>query len=89
MGACIRIQESFVLFLLINYKYFFSNTEKKDTTRNDEKSFAVARRNGKHKMSSLTHINNYYIFKGSENPLIISRVYDIEWVCHYDMRSLI
>ena len=70
-------------------KTFFSNTEKKDATRNDEKSFAVAKRNGKHELSSLTHIDNYYIFKGSENPLIISRVYDIEWVCHYDMRYLI
>ena len=29
--------------------------------------------------------NNIFVFEGSENPLIMSRVYDVEWICEYDM----
>ena len=26
------------------------------------------------------------MFEGSENPFVMSRVYDINWICEYDMR---
>ena len=25
------------------------------------------------------------MFKGSENPFVMSRVYDVNWICEYDM----
>ena len=52
---------------------------------NDEKAFARAEVKSQYELSSLSQRNNYYIFKGSDNPLTISRVYDIEWICNYDM----
>ena len=64
---------------------FSSNTEIKATTMNDEKAFAWAKVKSQYELSSLSERNNYYIFKGVENPLTISRVYDIEWICNYDM----
>ena len=30
--------------------------------------------------------NNILIFEGAQNPLILERVYDVEWICIYDMR---
>ena len=57
----------------------------KGTTMNDKTAFARAEVKGQYELSSLSERNNYYIFKGSENPLTISRVYDIEWICDYDM----
>ena len=57
----------------------------KETTMNDEKTFARAEVKSQYELSSLSQRNNYYIFKGSDTPLTISRVYDIEWICNYDM----
>ena len=28
---------------------------------------------------------NIYIYEGSENPLLITRVYSTKWLCSYDM----
>lgn len=36
--------------------------------------------------ADMTSSNNVYLFKGSENKLEISQVYDIYFICQYDMR---
>ena len=69
-------------FILI----FFSNTEAKDTTLNDEKSFAVAKRMSDFEYSEESVKNNIFVFEGAENPFVMSRVYDVNWICEYDMR---
>ena len=29
---------------------------------------------------------NIFIFEGATSPLVLSRAYDVEWICEYDMR---
>ena len=80
----------------------YSNTEEKKTTLNDEKTFVVAERSSEFEYSDSTIKDNIYVFEGkfqknteicqhyllgSNNPLVMSRVYDVEWICEYDMRS--
>ena len=67
-------------------KLVFTNTKKKDITQNDEKSFAVARRDSNFEYSSETVKYNIFIFDGKNNPFVMSRVYDVDWICDYDMR---
>ena len=67
-------------------KLVFSNTKTNDYTQNDEKSFAVARRDSTYQYSE-THVkDNIFIFSGSDNPFVMSRSYNVEWICDYDMR---
>ncbi len=61
----------------------FYNTQKKLESLNDEKAFATISRQGSFKRSSQSELQNAYIFKGSENPLTISRVYDSEFFCEF------
>ena len=64
----------------------FSNTEEKLTTLNDDKSFVVAQRLSSFEYSDETEKNNKYVFEGRDNPFIMSRVYDVNWICQFDMR---
>ena len=32
-----------------------------------------------------TKVLNIYIYEGSENPFLITRVYSTKWLCSYDM----
>ena len=64
----------------------FTNTEKKDITKNDDKSFAVARRDSGFEYSDDSVKYNIFVFDGSDNPFVMSRVYDVGWICDYDMR---
>ena len=64
----------------------FTNTEKKDITKNDDKSFAVTRRDTDFEYSDDYVKDNIFIFDGADNPFVMSRVYDVDWICHYDMR---
>ena len=74
------------LFWNLNYP-ICSNTEEKDTTLNDEKSFAVAQRLADFEYSDESVKDNIYVFEGSENPFVMSRVYEVNWICEYDMRK--
>ena len=65
---------------------YLSNTEEKDITLNDEKSFAIAQRASDFSFSDFSVKDNIYMFEGSKNPFVMSRVYDINWICEYDMR---
>ncbi len=63
----------------------FYNTQKKVDSLNDDKAFATISRLGSFKQSPRTQLDNAYFFEGSENPLTISRVYDAEFLCEFDM----
>ena len=67
-------------------KLVFSNTESKENTKNDDKSFTVAKRSSSYTYSETDIHENILIFSGSENPLVMSRSYDVEWICDFDMR---
>ena len=66
--------------------YSRSNTEEKDTTLNDGKSFTVAERVAGFEHSEEAVLDNIFVFEGAENPFVMSRVYDVNWICEYDMR---
>ena len=67
-------------------KLVFLNTKAKENTKNDDKSFVLARRDSTFKFSETDVKDNIYIFSGSDNPFVMSRSYDVEWICDYDMR---
>ena len=64
----------------------FANTEKQLTSLNDEKSFAIVRRLGDSIRSGTEYDEDIQIFEGSENTIRLSRAFDIEFICEYDMR---
>ena len=64
----------------------FDNTEKQLTSQNDEKSFAKVTKLGNSTRSGNTYDENINIFVGKENLIRLSRSYDIEFICEYDMR---
>ena len=64
----------------------FDNTEKQLTSQNDEKSFAKVIKLGNSTRSGSTYDEDIDIFEGKENLLLLSRSYDIEFICEYDMR---
>ena len=64
----------------------FANTEKQLTSLNDEKSFAIVKRLGSSTRSGTEYDEDIQIFEGSENTIRLSRAFDIEFICEYDMR---
>ena len=67
-------------------KLVFFNTKTKENTRNDDKSFTLARRDSTYKFSETDVKDNIFIFSGADNPFVMSRRYDVEWICDYNMR---
>ena len=67
-------------------KVIFSNTEEKMNTKRDEKAFVIVSRDSNYSYSDETEKDNIHIFEGKLNPLIMSRVYYVDWICRYDMR---
>ena len=83
-------------------KLTFNNTKNNMETMNDAKAIASVTKFGNYTKSPLTFEDNVYIFKvlriilwilkvvfccqGTENPISITRNYDIQWVCNYDVR---
>ncbi len=65
----------------------FYNTQDKHESQNDGKAFATIAREGKYRQSPRSELENAFTFKGSENPITISRVYDSEFLCDFDMHT--
>ena len=63
----------------------FFNTEKKSRTINDKETLVLAKRSGEFSTNPKTEIDNIYLFKGSENSMVINRIYEIAWICTYAM----
>lgn len=63
----------------------FYNTKKKEVSLNDQKAFATIHRNGSYTTSPRHQLQNAWIFRGGHNPITISRVYDSEFICEFNM----
>ena len=63
----------------------FVNTAQQERSRRDNSSLVIVSRDGGFSRSGREVVDNIYIYKGAENPLLISRVYSTKWLCTYDM----
>ncbi len=68
-----------------SFQVIFYNTNDKEETQNDNKAFATVIKAGGYRQSSLTSLENSRLYKGSENPVGISRVYSKDFICEFDM----
>ena len=64
----------------------FHNTERGQRTINDDESFATINRTGLGTGSDSSISEDIDIYKGSENSISMSRLYNIDFFCDYDMR---
>ena len=64
----------------------FANTQSNKFSALDKKSIGVVNRVGLFTQSTIDEKENIYKFKGKDNPITLSRVYETEWICMYDMR---
>ena len=64
----------------------FHNTERGQRTIIDDESFATISRSGQGTGSHSSISEDINIYKGSENSISMSRLYNIEFFCDYDMR---
>ena len=64
----------------------FDNTESDQRTILDGKAFATIKRMNRGIGSDSTISEDIDIYKGSENTITMSRLYNIEFFCDYDMR---
>ena len=68
-------------------KIIFQNTKSQLTTMNDEKSRlkVLKQQAGAYNTDGLVS-EDIDIYEGSKNPLVMSRVYDIEFMCNFQMQ---
>ena len=66
----------------------FHNTQSKLKSLNDKESFITIAKKGQFVRNRKVELQNAYIYKGSENPMTIARVYDIDFICEFDMRII-
>ena len=64
----------------------FNNTKSGEVTVNDKKSKTSITRNGNYTRSPRSFLDNIYIFEGSENEIRTQRIYEIEWICNYQIQ---
>ena len=64
----------------------FSNTKEDFTSKNDEKAFAKVKRQNRGSLLSLETNEDVLEYKGSENDIKINRVYEVDFMCDYDMK---
>ena len=65
--------------------FIFHNTDKSTRTTTDRESSISVRRVGNFTQNTLESIDNIYAFQGADNPLIMFRIYETEWICDYQM----
>ena len=65
----------------------FANTEKKDSSINDGKTHIYVERKGEHVVSPTDQIDNSYIFQGSDNQLVMSRIYNNAFLCQFQLAN--
>lgn len=62
------------------------NTRSNERSKNDERSVIRIIRNGKLERKGIWQLtNNRYLYKGKENPVVIERPYDTDFICDYYM----
>jgi hypothetical protein len=53
--------------------------------QNDAKSSITVVRKGSYKISPSHELHNNHLYSGSENDIVISRVYQTSFICKFDM----
>ena len=61
------------------------NTYKSTRTKTDEESIISGWREGNFIQNTLESIDNSYEFQVADNPLMMYRIYETNWVCDYQM----
>ena len=61
------------------------NTYKSTRTKTDEESIISGWREGNFIQNTLESIDNSYEFQVADNPLMMYRIYETNWVCDYLM----
>ena len=64
----------------------FSNTREDFTSKNDKQAFAKVKQFNKGSLLGLETNEDILVYKGSENEIKINRIYEIDFLCDYDMR---
>ena len=64
-------------------RFVFENTKDKSTSVVDDKSVILVEKYGRAEKADLTSVWNKLLYKGSENPLIYKRFYNIVFECEY------
>ena len=67
----------------------FANTKKQDSVIKDRKSIARISRFGSPRMGGVDEAIKTFYFQGADNPITFSRIYDIRFICSYDIFSYI
>ena len=63
----------------------FENTDENTRTTTDGESIISVKREGNFTQNTVEDLDNTYMFRGEDNPLDMSRVYETEWICDYQM----
>ena len=66
-------------------KVIFTNTEERDGLKKDAKAHATVANYGKFVMAADDSVDNTQIFKGTENPITLSRAYKGNLIMHKKM----
>ena len=63
----------------------FRNTNKKETSKRDQKSVATVLRRGNFSLNLRNQLHLAHLYSGADNPISIARVYDPWFQCRFDM----
>ena len=63
----------------------FDNTESKKITQTDNRIIPTVTRWSNFTLSPKTNHEETYLYDGKDNPITFSRIYDIEFLCEYNM----
>ena len=63
----------------------FWNTKQQLRTRNDKNTFASVRQEGNGSIIEQKNNEDIMVYQGSENSILLSRVYSIKFYCEYNM----
>ena len=67
-------------------RILFSNTREDFTSKNDKQAFAKVIRSKNGSLLSLEKNEDILEYKGAENEVKINRIYEVDFICDYNMR---
>ena len=66
---------------------FFANSNIGQKTIVDSESNLLVRKLGNHHLNDMNEIHENHLYKGSENPLVLSRSYTVALECKFELRN--
>ena len=66
-------------------KLVFSNTADMQSTLVDDNAVLSVQRDGQYQVQDITEAENKYLYDGKDNKLVLSRFYNIDFLCNYRM----